>query len=41
MESLIADFVQFSWTIANLLFLERGLGIRLCLRVFFFFLNFC
>ena len=36
MESLIADFVQYSWTIASLLFFERGLGIRLCLRFFFF-----
>ena len=31
MESLIADFVQFSSTIAKFLFLERELGTRLYL----------
>ena len=32
MESLIANFIQFSYAISKFLFLERGLDIKQCLR---------
>ena len=37
MESLIADFTQFSKALANLLFLQKRLVTRLCVHVIMIF----